>query len=327
MKEGHNVIERLDSLVLGTPLSSLEAEVASQTSGCSSGSNKSGILKDVNRDRSSPDKKRGITFPDYEELQEIIGYGGDMYYSSEEEDAKEPDGKSGGDYTEELTQEERNVLNITKKNTSFNSHPQNLKDPGGSPMPKLGVDKKHTPIISVRPFVRDVRPGKVNMVPPMVNGEIVTKPKAKEEAKMIKKDSLGSDGSTENSSSDSDSTTRDSPSPTEPVAFVEFDTAKNNDTTAGGELYKKQQSFLGSQIEEQKAKSSAASARLSFLNSYSAPKSDVSALKVKPSNYMDDADSPAATSPPQPGAAKLSLLNVNSSPSAEAADARADNKK
>ena len=48
-------------------------------------------------------------------------------------------------------------------------------------MPKLGVDKKHTPIISVRPFVRDVRPGKVNMVPPMVNGEIVTKPKAKEE--------------------------------------------------------------------------------------------------------------------------------------------------
>ena len=327
MNGGHNVIERLDSLVLGTPLSSLEAEVASQTSGCSSGSNKSGILKDVNRDRSSPDKKRGITFPDYEELQEIIGYGGDMYYSSEEEDAKEPDGKSGGDYTEELTQEERNVLNITKKNTSFNSHPQNLKDPGGAPMPKLGVDKKHTPIISVRPFVRDVRPGKVNMVPPMVNGEIVTKPKAKEEAKMIKKDSLGSDGSTENSSSDSDSTTRDSPSPTEPVAFVEFDTAKNNDTTAGGELYKKQQSFLGSQIEEQKAKSSAASARLSFLNSYSAPKSDVSALKVKPSNYMDDADSPAATSPPQPSAAKLSLLNVNSSPSAEAADTRADNKK
>ena len=65
---GHNVIERLDSLVLGTPLSSLEAD-NSQASSLSSSSIKSGILKDANRDRSSPDKKRGITFPDYEELQ------------------------------------------------------------------------------------------------------------------------------------------------------------------------------------------------------------------------------------------------------------------
>ena len=64
----HTVIERLDSLVLGTPLSSLEADT-SQASSLSSSSVKSGILKDANRDRSSPDKKRGITFPDYEELQ------------------------------------------------------------------------------------------------------------------------------------------------------------------------------------------------------------------------------------------------------------------
>ena len=64
----HTVIERLDSLVLGTPLSSLEAD-SSQASSMSSSSIKSGILKDANRDRSSPDKKRGITFPDYEELQ------------------------------------------------------------------------------------------------------------------------------------------------------------------------------------------------------------------------------------------------------------------
>ena len=151
----------------------MEAETCSQASGSSSGSSKGILKKDVNRDRSSPDKKRGITFPDYEELQEIIGYGGDIYYSSDDEDAKEPDVKPDTDYSEELSQEERNVLNITKKNTSFNSHPQNLKDPSSSPLPKLGVDKKHTPIISVRPFVREHTPGKVNMVSPMINGEIV----------------------------------------------------------------------------------------------------------------------------------------------------------
>ena len=345
----HDVIERLDSLVLGTPLSSLEADLCSQASGASSmsSSGKSGILKDSNRDRSSPDKKRGITFPDYEELQEIIGYGGDMYYSSDEEDAKEPDGKSdNSDYSEELTQEERNVMNITKKNTSFNSHPQNLKDPSSSPAPKLGVDKKHTPIISVRPFVREHTPGKVNKVSPMINGEVVnnrnngkdnlaTKPldnklfgsvkrfdkeegSGRGEVKMInKKDSLGSDGSTENSSSDSDSNTRDSPSPTD-VSFGDFDAKKNKDKVHG-ELYKKQQSFLSSQIEEQKAKSSAASARLSFLNNYSSSssgssptKSDVSSHKVKPSNYMDEPPITILTS----NNAKLSLLNKNSSLSA-----------
>ena len=347
----HDVIERLDSLVLGTPLSSLEAELCSQASGASSmsSSGKSGILKDSCRDRSSPDKKRGITFPDYEELQEIIGYGGDMYYSSDEEDAKEPDGKSDtSDYSEELTQEERNVMNITKKNTSFNSHPQNLKDPSSSPAPKLGVDKKHTPIISVRPFVREHTPGKVNKVSPMINGEVVgsnrntksdnlsTKPldnklfgsvkrfekeegSGRGEIKMInKKDSLGSDGSTENSSSDSDSSsnTRDSPSPTD-VSFGDFEAKKSKDKVHG-ELYKKQQSFLSSQIEEQKAKSSAASARLSFLSNYSSSsssaqtKSDVSSHKVKPSNYMDEPPITILTS----NNAKLSLLNKNSSLSA-----------
>ena len=171
----HDVIERLDSLVLGTPLSSLEDEVWSQASGSSSKSGgKNGILKDAKRDRSVADKKRSITFPDYEELQEIIGYGGDMYYDSDDENTKERRSvRSENDPSEELTQEERNVQNITKKNTSFNSRPQNLKDPSSSPVPKLGVDKKHTPIISVRPFVREHTPGKVNMVSPMINGEVV----------------------------------------------------------------------------------------------------------------------------------------------------------
>ena len=170
-----DVIERLDRLVLGTPLSSLEDEVSSQASGSSSKSiSKNGILKDAKRDRSVADKKRSITFPDYEELQEIIGYGGDMYYDSDDENTKERRSvRSENDPSEELTQEERNVQNITKKNTSFNSRPQNLKDPSSSPVPKLGVDKKHTPIISVRPFVREHTPGKVNMVSPMINGEVV----------------------------------------------------------------------------------------------------------------------------------------------------------
>ena len=263
------VIERLDSLVLGTsPLTSLDSgnPAAAADSGPESPpgpGGPGGILKEAGRERAR--SKRGITFPDYEELQEIIGYGGDMYYSSEEEEAAEPERKSDNDYSEELTQEERNVLNITKKNTSFNSHPQNLKDPTGSPVPKLGVDKKHTPVISVRPFVREHTPGKVNMVSPMINGELVT-PKSQQnsikklekdegggrgEMKSNKQDSLGSDGSTENSSSDSD--TRDSPPPTSPLPGP----------------FTKQTSFLATQIEEQKAKSSAAAARLSFLNSYS----------------------------------------------------------
>ena len=321
----------------------MEAETCSQASGSSSGSSKGILKKDVNRDRSSPDKKRGITFPDYEELQEIIGYGGDIYYSSDDEDAKEPDVKPDTDYSEELSQEERNVLNITKKNTSFNSHPQNLKDPSSSPLPKLGVDKKHTPIISVRPFVREHTPGKVNMVSPMINGEIVTTrnntkkevPKLSQveskilgsvkkldkddsggrgEIKLIKKDNLGSDGSTENSSSsDSDSNTRDTPSPTV-VKFMEFDlstTGRVGDRQElSGDVYKKQHSFLGAQIEEQKAKSSAASVRLSLLNSsYTDSKSDDvdGGIKVKP-NCMDESAPMLASNN-----AKLSLQNKSSS--------------
>jgi len=344
MKEtnNHTVIERLDSLVLGTPLNSLEIEtqregfVVKTTAGC-----KTGILKDSKKVAASPEKKRGITFPDYEELQEIIGYGGDMYYSSDEDDVKEPDRRSETEYSEELTQEERNVVNITKKNTSFNSHAQNLKDPSGSPLPKLGVDKKHTPIISVRPFVREHTPGRVNMVSPMINGEVVTtiptrnnkdnsasKPtennklfnsvrkldqndgsgRGEINTKTNKQDSLGSDGSTENSSSDSDSNTRDSPPPSD-ISFTSFDMKNNEISKPSPDSYKKQSSFLSSQIEEQKAKSTAATARLSFLSNYPPlPKSDISTHKVKPSNYMDEHVTILSAAK-----AKLSLPNKNSS--------------
>ena len=126
-------------------------------------------------------------------------------------------------------------MSATKKNTTFNSHAQNLKEAAPPAPVKLGAEKKHTPVISVRPFVRDPTPGKVNLVAPMINGELVVKKtemkqssgkpasnglmrklshddSGRGEIKSMKTDSLGSDGSTENSS-DSDSNMRDSPPP------------------------------------------------------------------------------------------------------------------
>ena len=331
-----DVIERLDSLVLGTStsLGSLETSGSEEGSAC-----RQGILKSPTRDKSE-EKKRGITFPDYEELQEIIGYGGDMYYSSEDDEPKEvPEVKKHvSEFPEEMTEEERNVVNMTKQNTSFNSHAPNLKDPRSSPAPRLGVDKKHTPIISVRPFVREQKlPGKVNMVSPMINGELVSSRGLKDsspppsslfgtsvlklaegeegssrgEAKTLKQDALGSDGSTENSSSDSDSLTRDSPPPSE-ISLSAFD-LKHKDNLAVSNKdasYTKQASFLATQIEEQKAKSSAATERLSFLSSQSSPSAGEgpSSQKVKPSNYKDEHVTKLTAAK-----AKLSLPNKNSS--------------
>ena len=336
-----DVIERLDSLVLGTSTSLGSLEASGSEEGSAS---RQGILKSPTRDKSD-EKRRGITFPDYEELQEIIGYGGDMYYSSEDDEPKEVAEvkKHVSEFPEEMTEEERNVLNMTKQNTSFNSHAPNLKDPRSSPAPRLGVDKKHTPIISVRPFVREQKPGKVNMVSPMINGELVSSRGLKDsgldagtppssslfgssvlklgegdegssrgEAKTLKQDSLGSDGSTENSSSDSDSLTRDSPPPSE-ISLSAFDMKhKDNPSPVVNNKdasYTKQASFLASQIEEQKAKSSAATERLSFLSSQSSPAAEgLSSQKVKPSNYKDEHVTKLTAAK-----AKLSLPNKNSS--------------
>ena len=335
-----DVIERLDSLVLGTATSLGSLEASGSEEGSAS---RQGILKSPTRDK-SVEKRRGITFPDYEELQEIIGYGGDMYYSSEDDEPKEvPEVKKHvSEFPDEMTEEERNVVNMTKQNTSFNSHAPNLKDPRSSPAPRLGVDKKHTPIISVRPFVREQKPGKVNMVSPMINGELVSSRGLKDsgmevgsppsnslfgssvlklaegdegssrgEAKTLKQDSLGSDGSTENSSSDSDSLTRDSPPPSE-ISLSAFDMKhKDNPVVSNKDTsYTKQASFLATQIEEQKAKSSAATERLSFLSSQSSPaqQEGLSSQKVKPSNYKDEHVTKLTAAK-----AKLSLPNKNSS--------------
>ena len=70
-------------------------------------------------------------------LQEIIGYGGECYYSSsgDEEDDSPPQksagssrGSSESAASDELTAEERSIISLTKKNTTFNSHAQNLRD-------------------------------------------------------------------------------------------------------------------------------------------------------------------------------------------------------
>ena len=86
-----------------------------------------------------------------------------------------------GEKDDEMTVEEKNVLNQTRKNTTFNSHAPNLSVEGppaalAKPL-RLGCaesKKGPAPLITVRPFVREHTPGKVNMVSPMRNGEVVT---------------------------------------------------------------------------------------------------------------------------------------------------------
>jgi len=64
------------------------------------------------------------------------------------------------------------VLNLTRKNTTFNSHAPNLTVDG--PV-RLGCgENKSPPLVTVRPFVRDPVPGKVHAVSPMRNGDVVT---------------------------------------------------------------------------------------------------------------------------------------------------------
>jgi hypothetical protein len=74
-----------------------------------------------------------------------------------------------------MTLEEKNVLNLTRKNTTFNSHAPNLSADDPKPV-RLGCadSKTSPPLITVRPFVRDSTPGKVHVVSPMRNGEVVT---------------------------------------------------------------------------------------------------------------------------------------------------------
>jgi hypothetical protein len=87
------------------------------------------------------------------------GYGGERFYSSDEDEPEdeakkedEPDSRTASSDTEELTPEERNMRNVTLKNTTFNAHAQNLRDPlPASGQVRLGQEKRPTPpVISVR---------------------------------------------------------------------------------------------------------------------------------------------------------------------------------
>ena len=157
-----------------------------------------------------------------------IGYGGEDTFSSEDEDedvSKKVEAKENDSSANEMTTEEKNMLNVTRQNTSFNSRPHNLNPEA----PRLGVDKKVTPLITVRPFGHrnDTNTSApINKVSPMKNGELV-------EAKNLAI-TLNSDGASTESSSSEEEISR-------PTSGLE-------------------RQFM-------KAKQSAATARLSFLNS------------------------------------------------------------
>lgn len=112
-EEKRDVLTRLDSLLArGQEVESGPNSVTSSTSTCSS--TPSGILK-----TSKGTVKKNISFPE-DKIQEVIGYGGDDTYSSDEDDGpvKRIEVNETND---ELTTEEKNMLNLTRQNTSYNS--------------------------------------------------------------------------------------------------------------------------------------------------------------------------------------------------------------
>ncbi len=92
-----------------------------------------------------------------------LGYGGERFYSSDEDDDSREDtttdsssgslASASSDTEAEVTAEERNMRNLTLKNTTFNAHAQNLlRDP--APAVRLGQERRPSPpVISVREAV------------------------------------------------------------------------------------------------------------------------------------------------------------------------------
>ena len=146
-----DVLNRLDSL-----LQQEEEDVYKRGAGDSNGFSGTTVAAGVGRK-----KARSIRFADDDELHEIIGYS-ERYSDGDDSDEAEDepdfrrrrncDRDDDGDGVP-LTVEERNVINITKKNTNFNAHAQNLL--GGAL--RLG-DKRHVSaddgplLVTVRPF-------------------------------------------------------------------------------------------------------------------------------------------------------------------------------
>ena len=141
MCENEDVLTRLDTL-LGSP--SGPDSVNSNTS--STSSTPSSILK---TSPSQSQQKKSLRFREETQLQEVIGYGGEESCNSSDSEGEMETEKSE-DIIEELTVEEKNVLNLTRQNTTFNAHAQNLNtETNNAPLLRLGVDKKVTPIITV----------------------------------------------------------------------------------------------------------------------------------------------------------------------------------
>ena len=216
-----DVLNRLDSLVAGgvQDVSPLEYN---------------GILKPKTCQLQTGCKKKNIRFAD-KQMQEIIGWdGGKENYGTSSSDSSDEERErtniSKVTKNEELTAEERNVINLTRKNTSYNAHAPNLlQDVPPEKHPTLAFDKVTAdknklspPLITVRPFTNNHSPGKVNKVHPMINGEVVKsvkdpKPKSEElmhynidsltsrQVNKVCSDKLNSDGSSENPSSPSGS--------------------------------------------------------------------------------------------------------------------------
>nr|XP_040564643.1 uncharacterized protein LOC121114675 [Lepeophtheirus salmonis] len=185
MADSSDVLNRLDSLVANT-----------NTTGVGGGGSYSGILKSSK----GPSKNKHIRFPD--EIQVVIGYGG-LYEEDDEDEGREEEedeednrrgngrrGRSSSDHSDDEVDKE--FLSLTRKNTNFNSHLQNLNGEA-KPTALLGSTKtKNPPLITVRPFSHRETTSTIltiNKVAPMINGQLVKK-------------NLGSDGDEEETDSE-----------------------------------------------------------------------------------------------------------------------------
>ena len=274
MDQKEDVLSRLDTLL--NP-GEVESGPSSNASSCSS-TPSGGILKTC---INSNNKKKSIRFREETDLQEVIGFGGEdnLDTSSDEDEPPIPRTKYNQDQeNEEMSIEEKNILNLTRQNTTFNTHAQNLNgNSETAPLLRLGVDKKVTPMITVRPFgMRNSEKVAINKVQPMINGEVVSCNNNKEDHNSGRGESrqncsLNSDGASSETSSDasssseaalSESASDDQDSDTQ-QGSTSNNIANNNNNTNHSAVRP------SSVIEREffKAKQTAATARLSFLNS------------------------------------------------------------
>ena len=156
-------------------------------------------IKSILKSHKSPKRKNGGKISFSLELEQIIGFGGDMNQFHDEDDTEPDSGRRGGqpkpNPDEEMSVEELNVINLTKKNTDFNAKSINLSLPGEKGVLRLGAEKRaNPPLVTVRPFASSTPASRstpmtsmkvVNKVSPMINGEVV---ETKEIRKMNEED-------------------------------------------------------------------------------------------------------------------------------------------